>query len=64
MRIVIVTKDGKALRDAIVANEPSPITYNSPKAPEILEEDKAIAAFTIPAKPDAITIRPASEVFE
>lgn len=64
MRIVIVTKDGNALRDAIIANEPSPITYNSPKPPEILEEDKVIAAFTIPVKPDAITIRPVSEVFE
>ena len=31
MRIVMITKDAEGLREAIVSNKPSPITYNSPK---------------------------------
>ena len=37
MRIVIITKDAEALRDAILSNRPSPITYNSAKPKEITE---------------------------
>ena len=39
MRIVVVTKNGDAFRDAIVKNTPSPITYNSPKPKEIMDEE-------------------------
>src|SRR5919205_3747066 len=47
MRVVVVTKDAEALRDAIVQGAPSPIKYNSPKPQEILEEDKVIEAYKI-----------------
>ena len=64
MRIVIVTKDAEGLRDAIIANQPSPITYNSPKPQEILDEDKKIAVHPIPVKADSVAIRPVSEIFQ
>src|SRR4030095_7468913 len=41
-RILMITKDAAALRDAIVSNKPSPITYNSAKPKEITDEDKVI----------------------
>lgn len=49
MKIAIVTKDAEGLRQAIVSNAPSPITYTSPKPPDILEEDKVIQAY--PSEP-------------
>lgn len=64
MRIVIITKDAEALRDAIVSNKPSPITYNSPKPKEITDEDKVIEAFKINVKPEDVVIVPVDKVFE
>lgn len=64
MRVVMVTKDAKALRAALIANQPSPIVYNSPKPKEIMDEDKQIERFPITVKPEAVTIQPVTEVFE
>jgi zinc protease len=64
MRIVIVTRNGDAFRDAIVNNTPSPITYNSPKPKELMEEDKVIQAYKVSVKPEDVTILPAQQVFQ
>jgi zinc protease len=64
MRIVLVTKNGEGLRDAILKNTPSPITYNSPKAAAIMEEDKTIQAYRINVKPENIVIVPVTQVFQ
>ena len=64
MRIVIITKDAEALRDAIVNNKPSPITYNSPKPKEITDEDKVIDSYKVNVKADDVVIVPVEKVFE
>jgi zinc protease len=64
LRIVIVTKNAEALREAIVNNKPSPITYNAPKPKEILDEDKVIENYRIDVRPDAVTIVPIEQVFQ
>ena len=64
MRIAIVTKDAAGLRDAILSNKPSPITYNAPKPKEITDEDKTIEAYKIVVKPADVTIVPVDRVFE
>jgi len=64
MRIAIVTKDAAGLRDAIVNNKPSPITYNAPKPKEITDEDKVIENYKIAVKPADVTIVPAEKVFQ
>ena len=64
MRIVIITKDAEGLRDAILSNRPSPITYNSAKPKEITDEDKVIEAFKINVKPEDVVIVPVEKVFE
>jgi zinc protease len=64
MRIVLITKDAEALRDAIVANKPSPITYNSAKPQEIMDEDKVIEVFKINVKPEEVTVVPIEKVFQ
>jgi len=64
MRIAIVTKDAAVLRDAIVNNKLSPITYNAPKLKEITDEDKIIESYKINVKPADVTIVPADKVFQ
>src|SRR6266404_1228987 len=64
MRIAIVTKDGAALRDVIINNKPSPITYNAPKPKEILDEDKVIEGYRISVKTGDVMLVPVDRVFE
>src|SRR5207245_602169 len=64
MRIAIVTKDAAGLRDAIITNKPSPITYNAPKPKEVTDEDKIIEAFKINVRPTDVSVVPVDEVFQ
>src|SRR5260370_10534989 len=64
MQIAIVTKDAAGLRDAIVTNKPSPITYNAPKPKEITDEDKTIEVYKLVVQPADVTIVPVDKVFE
>lgn len=64
MRVVIVTKNGTAFRDAVVNNTPSPITYNSPKPQEIMDEDKVIQNYKVNLKSENVKIVPVEQVFE
>ncbi len=64
MRIAIITKEAESLRDAIVNNKPSPITYNSAKPKAITDEDKVIENYKLNVKPEAVVIVPVEKVFE
>ncbi|MFB0565189.1 MAG: M16 family metallopeptidase [Candidatus Aminicenantaceae bacterium] len=62
--IAIITDDAEALKNALVANTPSPITYANPNMPkEILEEDLVIQTFPLDVRPENVRIAPASEFF-
>jgi len=64
MRIAIVTKDAGGLRDAILSNNASPITYNAPKPKEITDEDKVIETYKIGVKRADVSILPIDKVFQ
>lgn len=64
LKIVVVTKDAKAFRDAAIENKPSPISYTSPPAKEILEEDKAIEKYKLGLDPKDVEVVPVAEVFQ
>lgn len=64
MRIVMITKDAKELRDDIVSNKPGTIKYASEKPADILAEDKIISTFPIGVKASDVTITPVTKVFE
>lgn len=64
MRVVIITKDPKPFQDAVAKNTPSPITYNSPKPKDIMDEDAVIQAYRIDVKPADVTVVPVERVFE
>jgi zinc protease len=63
LKIAIVTSNGQALRQALLAGAPSPAHYASPKPADVLAEDKQIAAFPLGLKPDEIKVVKASELF-
>ncbi len=62
---VVADEEGaQAFAEAFKTNAPSPITYATETRPEVLEEDKAIAAFPLPVNAAQVTIVPATEMFE
>jgi zinc protease len=56
MHIVIITSDANGMKEALVSDAPSPITYGSPKPQSVLDEDKEIAVFPIPVKAEKVKI--------
>ena len=64
LRIVAVAQNCDALKTKLSTNPLSPMTYNSPKPEELLEEDKAIERFRIDIKPESIQIVPVESIFE
>jgi zinc protease len=64
MQVVIITKDAEGLRNAIVSNQPSPITYNSAKPKDLTDEDKLIENYKIDVKPENVVIVPVEKVFQ
>jgi zinc protease len=63
LSVVIITKDAEALRDALVADAFSPITYDSEKTADLLAEDKVIGARKLAIKSANVKITPVEEVF-
>jgi zinc protease len=62
LRIVMVTKDAKALRDRLVADTKSVLEYDAPK-PELAAEDARIGSLKLRIPPSAVRLVPLDEVF-
>ncbi len=61
--IVMAGEGMGELRDRILANEISPMTYNSPKPDEILEEDRIVERRPLAISAHCTTILPVEEIF-
>jgi zinc protease len=65
VRIAVITQGAQALKDALVSNKPSPITYANPNMPKaILEEDRAIETYPLDVQPENVQIVSAMGFFE
>jgi zinc protease len=64
MDIVVVARNCAELESKLLSGEPSPMTYNSPKPQEVLDEDKIVERWKIDLKPEAVRIVPVEKVFE
>lgn len=64
LHIVIVARNCDQLRAKLLANEPSPMSYNAPKPKDILDEDKVVERWPIPLKPEGVRVLPVEKVFE
>jgi zinc protease len=63
VRAVMAGENMAALREAILNEAPSPMSYNSPKPPEILAEDEIVARRALNFAPADVRILPADEMF-
>ena len=63
LAVAIVTTDAEGFRDKLLANEPSPPTYNAVVADEILTEDTEIVSYQLAVDPDRVRIVPVEEMF-
>ena len=62
--IVAVSKDGEALKKSLASDDPSPMTYNSPKPEAITEVDKVIEKWPLNLRESDIKVVPVSDVFQ
>ena len=63
LRIAIITNNAGALKQALVSDAPSPMTYETPKPPEVLEEDKAIAVYPLKILAEKVAVISADSTF-
>jgi zinc protease len=63
LSIVFITQDAAALKQALVADEPSSIKYDGEKPASLFDEDRVIGATKLHISPDHVRITPIDEVF-
>jgi zinc protease len=63
LSVVIVAQDATGLKEKLLSDAFSPVTYDAPKPPEILEEDKVTGGLKLGIKPENVRITPVDEVF-
>ncbi len=64
LQIVFVTPDAEGLKQALVSDAPSPITYATPKSDAVLAADREISVLPLKIRPDAVKIIPVGQLFE
>ncbi|MBZ5585774.1 MAG: insulinase family protein [Acidobacteriia bacterium] len=62
--VVAVGKDGEELKKQFASDDPSPITYNSPKPEAVLAADKTVEKWPLNLKPENIKVVPVDQVFQ
>jgi len=63
LTIAIVTGDAAGLRDALIADMPTPVQYPTPQAASVLAEDEVIAALPLAVAANHIEIVSIDQVF-
>jgi zinc protease len=61
---VFITKDAEGFKQKLLAGTPTDITYAGKQPQGILDEDKIIASYPVPVKPENITVLNINDVFE
>jgi zinc protease len=65
LHIAIITQDAAPLKQALVANTPSPVTYANPNMPRsVLNEDLLIQGFPLNVAPENVRICSAADFFQ
>ena len=63
LSIVVITRDAAGLKQALVADAPSPMRYEGEKPPALLAEDRVIGALKLNIAADKVKVTPIAEVF-
>ena len=62
--IAAVAKNGEELKRQLASEDPSPMTYNSPKPEAVQQEDKIVEKFPLHLRAEDIEVKPVSEIFK
>lgn len=63
IKFVFIAKDAEKLRDQLINNTPSPMTYDAKKPEELLAEDKKIEKYKLNFRKDKVRIVKLEDVF-
>ena len=63
LAIAVVTSEAEVFRDRLVANEPSPPTYNAEVTSEIEAEDLLITSYDLAINPERVQVVPVGQMF-
>jgi zinc protease len=63
IKFVFITKDAEDLKNRLINNSVSKMTYQADKPESLLEEDKIIENYKLDFKADKVNIVPVEEVF-
>ncbi len=63
LSVVMITQDASGLKEKLVSDAFSPLTYDAPKPADVVEEDKMIGAMKLNIKAEQVRITPVDEVF-
>lgn len=61
--VSIVAPNARALAAELTSGAPSTITYDTPKPPSVLAEDRDIGAYPLELRPENVRVVPVAEVF-
>lgn len=64
IKITMVTDNAEELKEAMINDTPSPISYEFPKPDSILQEDKNIATYPLNISEGHVTIVPVDSMFQ
>ncbi len=64
LQYVVVTEEAESFRDALLAGEATPISYQSTPGQEVLDEDKIIESLPIDLSAENVEILPVDAVFQ
>ncbi len=63
LSVVIITKDARGLKDSLVADAFSSISYDAEKPADLLAEDKVIGAMKLGIPAEKVKVTPVENVF-
>ncbi len=63
LAVAIVTAEAEDLVERLLANEPSPPTYNTTVGDDVLAEDESIVSYEVRFNPERVRIVPVEEMF-
>ena len=63
IQYVYVTRDAEDLRERLVSDQASPMSYDADKSQELLDEDKMIETLLLGFSPDKVSVVSSEAVF-
>jgi zinc protease len=63
IQVVMITRDAAGLQEQLLSDAPTEMSYDAPKPPEVLEEDRVVGARKLGLRPEDVVITRVEDVF-